>query len=394
MAQSTYVPWWEARGVTTVSITPTSAHRFARCPLAFSVHDSQRSDPSMERHLRRGHYIHAVIHCHTERAIAGEMPTVDDVLARVPVPHPCDDEALLLDLARRSLVGYRDFLIEQGYTALVSSEEYVRTPGRTVVGLPASAVIFSGCFDTLATSAPGTDHLACIDITTGAIEDDLADLTSSFVYDLLVKFAYNIERVEIVQLNPVTGQWARAALTEAQIAAGAATCRAIVAATKEVAYVPRIGPHCVYCAIVARCPAHQGAADRGGIPSSNGRRTLLGRSTASGNRRRSPWPNVWSGAGHSSQRVAPFDRMPDCEMPCRSSAPLGTQVELDLALAHGYRSRAGPDDIQIVETWAESGAVPGARAADGHDRRVRRRERGVVHHSRPPDARLPQGLRV
>ena len=263
MAQSTYVPWWEASGVTTVSITPTSAQRFARCPLAFSAHDSQRPDLSVERHLRRGHYIHAVIHCHTERAIAGEMPTVDDVLARVPVPHPCDDEAFLLDLARRSLVGYRDFLVEQGYTTIVSSEEYVRTPGRMVAGLAASAVIFSGCFDTLATSAQGADHLACIDITTGAIEDDLADLASSFVYDLLVKFAYSIERVEIVQINPATSQWARAALTEAQVAAGAATRRAIVAATKEGAHAPRTGSHCVHCAIVARCPAHQGPADGG-----------------------------------------------------------------------------------------------------------------------------------
>lgn len=243
MVQSTYVPWWETRAVTTVSITPTSAHRFARCPLAFSAHDSQRPDLSMERNLRRGHYIHAVIHYHTERAIAGEMPTVDGVLARVLVTHPCDDEAFLLDLARRSLVGYRDFLVEQGYTALVSSEEYVRTPGRTVAGLPASAVIFSGCFDTLGTDVPGADYLACIDITTGAIEDDLADLASSFVYDLLVKFAYNIERVEIVQLNPATSQWARAALTKAQVATGTATCRAIVAATKEVAHAPRTGPH-------------------------------------------------------------------------------------------------------------------------------------------------------
>jgi len=264
MAQSAYVPWWEARGVTAVTITPTSAQRFAHCPLAFSAHSSRGPDPSMGHHLRHGHYIRAVIHCHNTCAIAGEMPDVDDVLARVPMPHPSDnggdEEERLLDLAQRSLVGYRDFLVEQGYTALVSSEEYACTPGRPVAGLPDSAVIFSGRLDTLAAPAPGADHLACINIKMGAIEADLADLPSSFVYDLLVKFAYNIERVEIVHFNPATGQWARAALTEAQVAAGAATCRAIVAATREGAYAPRTGPQCAQCAIVARCPAHRGPA--------------------------------------------------------------------------------------------------------------------------------------
>ncbi len=87
------------------------------------------------------------------------------------------------------------------------------------------------------------------------------------------------------------------------------------------------------------------------------------------------WPSVIVSNGG----ISPSDhRGSACEIPCRSPAPLGTQVELDLALAHGYRSRAGPDDIRIVETWAGSGAVPGARAANGHDRWVRRRGRGVL----------------
>jgi len=280
MAQSTYIPWWDAPDITTVVVTPTRLDAYGRCPLHYAEVHQKRPFDGQNYHLQRGTYIHALIHRYNRMVIAGEQPDIDDVLARIPlpiVPHTGDDrEGSLLDFGRASLQRYTQFLQDRAYGILLAAEQYVRTPGRPVVGVPGAAIVLSGRFDVIAIPGSATacgahataarrvdaidaSRIYCIDIKTTSVAADLPERPSSFVYDHLARFVHGSAcRISLVQWSAATGQTITARLTDEHIEAGKEVCRSFVASSKSQSWTPRAGEWCSHCPIVAHCPCHCG----------------------------------------------------------------------------------------------------------------------------------------
>lgn len=269
MAQDVFTPRRDSRNSLNslvVTLTPTRAQAFARCPQQYAeTFDAQRDD-GLNWRLQVGQYIHALVHQYNRTLMRGLEPDIDDVLMRVRPPldpdHAGDDgDQHLRDVAYESILGYQKFLRKQEFTAIVGSEHYVRTPARPVLNVPDCAIVFAGRFDVVATrDAPTLDgflSITCIDVKTGALTPELAEQPSSFIYAHLARHAYRVDDVEILQIAPRSGQWTSIRLTQAQIEAGTEFCRDMVAALKEGNFPPQPGGYCQHCRIVDRCPAHQ-----------------------------------------------------------------------------------------------------------------------------------------
>jgi len=257
-----------SRADLTVTITPSRAQAFARCPLQYSETFGHARPDDTGRHLQVGQYIHELADRHNKAVMAGHTPSIAEVLERVAIPvQLCDGgdgDMHLRDLGRESLEAYRAFLEDQRFAAIVASEQYVRTTPRPVAGVPGCAIVLSGRFDLIATrvvashdeiEANTLTSVTCIDVKT-SISADLADQPSSAIYDHLARFAYGADDVELIQVTR-TGQWASVRLTPAQIEAGKRFCRKMVAAAQARHYAPHPGGYCDYCEIVATCPAHR-----------------------------------------------------------------------------------------------------------------------------------------
>jgi len=249
MARSTYVPWWDEPGITRVVVTPARLQAYGQRALGGTpVHAGHTSDPHACR-PGPGAYVQALIHRYTKALIAGDEPDVDEVLARAPLPvmvgEGGDDEEHLLGVGRAHLIGYRRFLQDQAYGIVVSTGQYVRTPGRRVAGIPGVAVFLGGRLGVIAVpgSAGGRHgqpshtphgdwdvrHIDCIAIRTTSIVADVATQPSSYIYDQLVRFAYGTAcHVSLVHVVPATGQMARACLTDDHSEVGAAMCRSLI----------------------------------------------------------------------------------------------------------------------------------------------------------------------
>ena len=268
MAQSTYVPWWEADDVTTIVVTPTRLQTFARCPL----HYHETFDPTWSNAPSRavlvGQYVHALIQRYNTILMTGCDPVDDDLLARVCPPPALRDTGTtpVTDVGRESLAAYRTFLHAQELTTIVDAERYIRTPGRPVLHVPRCAVIFSGRLDVVGQrdddTGPTSRALTSIDVKTGMLDADLAAQPATWVQDHLLRFAYGVERIEHIQLGLPSGRWVSARLTPDRIEGGIALTRRFVASIKEGAFEATPGPWCGYCAVVDRCPIYR---DRGGF---------------------------------------------------------------------------------------------------------------------------------
>ncbi len=257
-----------SRADLTVTITPSRAQAFARCPLQYSETFGAPRPDDTSRHLQIGQYIHELADRHNKAVMAGHAPRIDDVLGQTPLPLQLrdggDGEMHLRNLGREFLEGYQRFMDEQGFAAIVASEQYVRTPLRPVAGVPGCAIVLSGRFDLIATRVSASHDeiesntltsVTRIDVKT-SISADLADQPSSAIYDHLARFAYQTDDVELMQVTR-TGQWTSVRLTPTQIEDGKRFCRCMVAAAQAQDYAPRPGGYCDYCPIVATCPAHQ-----------------------------------------------------------------------------------------------------------------------------------------
>jgi len=254
----------------TVTITPSRAQAFARCPLQYSETFGNARPDDTSRHLQIGQYIHELADHHNKAVMAGRTLSIDDVLEQTPLPLPLrdggDGDLYVRDLGRESLEAYRAFLEDQRFAAIVASERYVRTSPRPVAGVPGCAIILSGRFDLIATRvAASRDDIAndrlssvtCVDLKTSIGTIDLADQPSTAIYDHLARFVYHeAEEVEMMQVTR-TGQWTSARLTPAQIEAGKDFCRRVVATVREGQYPPQPGGHCAYCSMTRTCPAHR-----------------------------------------------------------------------------------------------------------------------------------------
>ena len=258
MAQSTYVPWWEQLDIMTVVITPTRLQSYGQCLLNYAKVFGKKPFDGANPHTQYGTYMHALIHRYNQVRIAGCEPRVDEILAQVPPSvigfDVGDEESRLIEFGRQSLIGYEQFLRDHRYGQVIAAEQYVRTPGRPMAGIPGTAVVLAGHFDVVAapdgvdrpdqhasqdlSSVPGENHIACIDVKTRSVFDDLGEQPSSFVYDHLARFAYGVERVDIIQLVPHIGQWTRGRLTAAAIEAGRALCYSLVASVKQQPFLP------------------------------------------------------------------------------------------------------------------------------------------------------------
>ncbi len=253
----------------TVTITPSRARAFARCPLQYSETFGATRPDDGRRHLQMGQYIHELADRYNKAVMAGRSARVDDVLEQTPLPLPLrdgsDGESSVRDFGRESLEAYQSFLEDQHFAAVVASEHYVRTPPRPVIGAPGCSIVLSGRFDLIATrETASADDIAagvlpsvvCIDVKT-ALSADLADHPSSAVYDHLARYAYRTDNVELMQVTR-TGQWTSVRLTPAQIETGVQFCRAMVAAVSTRQFPAHPGGQCDYCPLVSTtCPAHQ-----------------------------------------------------------------------------------------------------------------------------------------
>jgi len=268
MMRQALTPMPRSQSDLTVTITPSRAQAFARCPLQYSETFGQTPGDDTSRHLQIGQYIHELVDRHNQMVLAGHEPSIDEVLERVLPPAQLRDggneEVHLRELGRESLEGYRGFLADQRFAAIVASERYVRTPPRPVAGVPGCAIVLSGRFDLIATrvSASRDDieantlpSVTCVDLKT-AISADLADQPSSVIYDHLARFAYRADDVELMQVTR-TGQWTSVRLTPAQIEEGKDFCRRMVASRQDGRYPPRPGRYCDYCTLVSTCPSHR-----------------------------------------------------------------------------------------------------------------------------------------
>jgi len=202
-----------SRADLTVTITPSRAQAFARCPLQYSETFGTARPDGTSRHLQIGQYIHELADRHNKAVMAGCTPRIDDVLEQTPLPFQLrdggDGELYVRDIGREFLEGYRGFLEDQRFAAIVASEQYVRTPPRPVAGVPGCAIVLSGRFDLIATrvsalpddiDAGALTSVVCIDVKT-AISADLADQPSSTIYDHLARFAYQTDDVELMQVT-------------------------------------------------------------------------------------------------------------------------------------------------------------------------------------------------
>ena len=268
MMRQALTPMPRSQSDLTVTITPSRAQAFARCPLQYSETFGQAPGDDTSRHLQIGQYIHELVDRHNQMVLTGHEPSIDEVLERVLPPTQLRDggngEVHLRELGRESLEGYRGFLTDQRFAAIVASERYVRTPPRPVAGVPGCAIVLSGRFDLIATrvSASRDDieantlpSVTCVDLKT-AISADLADQPSSVIYDHLARFAYRADDVELMQVTR-TGQWTSVRLTPAQIEEGKDFCRRMVASRQDGRHPPRPGRYCDYCTLVSTCPAHR-----------------------------------------------------------------------------------------------------------------------------------------
>ncbi len=269
MMRQALTPMPRSQSDLTVTITPSRAQAFARCPLQYSETFGQAPGDDTSRHLQIGQYIHELVDCHNQMVLAGHEPSIDEVLERVLLPAQLRDggngEMHLRELGRESLEGYRGFLADQRFAAIVASERYVRTPPRPVAGVPGCAIVLSGRFDLIATrvSASRNDNIeantlasvTCVDVKT-AISADLADQPSSAIYDHLARFAYQTDDVELMQVTR-TGQWTSVRLTPTQIEVGKDFCRRMVAAIHARQFPACPGGQCDYCPLVSICPAHR-----------------------------------------------------------------------------------------------------------------------------------------
>jgi hypothetical protein len=257
-----------SRADLTVTITPSRAQAFARCPLQYSETFGNARPDDTSRHLQVGQYIHELADRHNKAVMAGRTPSIAEVLERVAISvqlrDGSDGDMHLRDLGRESLEAYRAFLEDQRFAAIVASEQYVRTTPRPVAGVPGCAIVLSGRFDLIATRVLASHDeiesntltsVTCIDVKT-SISADLADQPSSAIYDHLARFAYGADDVELMQVTR-TGRWASVRLTPAQIEDGKRFCRQMVAASQARHYAPHPGGYCDYCEIVATCPAHR-----------------------------------------------------------------------------------------------------------------------------------------
>jgi len=242
-----------------VTITPSRAQAFAVCPYRFA-HDKKRFDTA-NRPLQVGQWVHELTHDYNRARIEGREPVVDDIIARTAPPalfmDAGDDEQWIIDIGCASLRGYRTFLDAQEFSIIIDAERYVRTPTRPVAGIAGCSIVFSGRVDVIAMRDDRS--IACIDVKTGMVPTptQLAEAPGSFIYHHLTQYIYGADEVDIVQVNPITGQWASARLTQAQLEAGKDFCRAMAAAIKEQSYPPRPSDMCAYCALAERlCPAH------------------------------------------------------------------------------------------------------------------------------------------
>lgn len=259
----------DPQSVLTVTITPSRAQAFARCPLQYSAMFGGAHREDTSRSLQVGQYVHALVDRHNQLVLAGHDPSIDEVLAWVPLPLPLrtggDGDMDLRELGRESLTAYRLFLAEQRFAAIVASERYVRTPPRSVLGVPGCAIVLSGRFDLVATRVPAAredidnDRLAsvtCVDLKASLGLVEYADQPSAAIYDQLARFAYGADDVELMLVTR-TGQSTSLHLTPTQIEAGKEFCRRMVASIREEQYPPRPGGYCDYCPVLATCPAHQ-----------------------------------------------------------------------------------------------------------------------------------------
>jgi len=258
MARSTYAPWWDTPGITTVTITPMQPNAWVRCP---HRHDAtfEQSDRDVNTHaLRRHRYVRALIHTYSTALIAGERQPIDVTIAAVPLPDmPSDGRdgaSSLMNVAHEALDGYQAFLDTTRIDLIVDVCRPVRTPGLPVAGFSGRAMILAGTFDVIAVRddggvgerrdqfgdrhAPG-DAIVCISIAANLPAANLGDRPASYVYDRLARFAYGAEEVEIAVVVPMMGRWATAVLTDAQRETGKRICRAMaVTARSAVHHAP------------------------------------------------------------------------------------------------------------------------------------------------------------
>ncbi len=242
-----------------VTITPSRAQAFAACPYRFA-HDKKRFDIA-NRPLQVGQWVHELTHDYNRACIEGREPVVDDIIARTAPPalfmDAGDDERWIIDIGSASLCGYQAFLEAQEFSIIRDAERYVRTPTRPVAGVAGCSIVLSGRVDVIAMREDRS--IACIDVKTGMVptRTQLAEAPGSFIYHHLTQYVYDADEMDIVQVNPITGEWASARLTQAQLEAGKGFCRAMAAAIKEQSYPPRPSDMCAYCPLAERlCPAH------------------------------------------------------------------------------------------------------------------------------------------
>jgi len=250
-----------------IVITPSRVRDYAACPYKFA-HDARRFDPG-NRSLQVGVWIHELIHVYNLTRIDGREPRIDDVIAHKAPPalfmDGGDDEERVLAVASDSLHGYRAFLEAQNIDRILDAERYVRTPPRPVVGVPDRSIVISGRFDVVGLREDRS--LACVDVKTGRVptRTQLAAAADSFVYWHLAAYAYGDvsdgHAIDIVQMNPLTGDLSSVRLTEDQIREGRDVCRRMILAIKQRSFPPRPADHCAFCALASECPAHQARPD-------------------------------------------------------------------------------------------------------------------------------------
>ena len=254
----------EGHDTLVVTITPSKAQAYGQCPLYFAEVFSKQALHLANQNIQRGKYLHSLIERYNVAIIDGTPMSIDEVVARVPLPAAFrdggDDERVAIDFARASLFGHKAWLEEQDFAALCAAEQYIRTTPRPVAGIEGVAVVFSGRIDLVALTRAHT--LALIDFKAGNVltSEALQTAPASFVQAHLGAYTYASDATEIIQVVPATGQASRARLTDQDIEAGTLLCRAMVASVKEQSWSPRPGAYCSYCDYAAQCPAFIGGA--------------------------------------------------------------------------------------------------------------------------------------
>lgn len=254
----------DAHDALVVTITPTGAQAYGQCPLHFAEVFSKQAPHLANRAIERGKFLHSLIERYNRVLIEnnGFPMSVEEVIVRVPVPRAFRDggeeERTALTYAHEQLYGYREWLKEQEFSAILAAEQYVRTPARRVTGVEGAAVVFSGRLDLVALDRANRLVLADVKATSILAPDALQTAANSFVYQHLGAWAYRNDDIDLIQVVPSTGHMARAHLTPSDIEAGAALCRSMVAAVAAKVYPPRPGEYCAYCAHAPACPAFTG----------------------------------------------------------------------------------------------------------------------------------------